>query len=240
MKLFAFVSEREGIDNIVVPEQFLQPIEIVERLMTRGPLMYKIYNGDKELYVVAREYTEQQCINLPKEYLEFLNLTTDGGVVDIVRYTNRVPVVKMIKILPLTTGFYRIKDVRSLLERKLLTTPTINKGVGINLTEGNITCDVVINEVYDNSGSIGFGLVSPDIDVELEFSPNDDLLNEFNKEELDKDKYDRVKEFEEIIEMRKRGVTLFGLPMEFYEYLKTRPKTPEDVWSNRGKGRSLL
>jgi hypothetical protein len=251
------VLPSESIHELVLPDLFIQDMEVVGSIIDRGiPLLYKLENGGRKVIVSARSYHEHSTVLIPREIMDLLNLEPgSSAVVSCSRHIARLPTLIGIVITPRNTDFYRSLDIRSLIEYRLMNVSVVHVGLQLFLQEGVLQHHVEITGLLTDDehsgGSCTDAMVVAGQDVILDFAPNDNLLEIFNEEEearkgsthevLRDPLLNRPQSFERIQRHRLSGGLVFGLSKEFYEYVSRQ--TSDHITSNdssfSGKARTI-
>jgi hypothetical protein len=241
------VLPSENIHEVVLPDLFIQDMEVVGSIIDRGiPLLYKLENEGRKIVVSARSYHEDKnTVLLPRELMRLLSIENGLSSVKCSRHIANLPTLTGIIVTPRNTDFYRSLDIRSLIEHRLLNVSVIHTGLQLILREGTLCHHVEVAGLLTDSGKIvcGEAMVSAEREVILDFSQNDELLSQFMEEERPKNEerkiLSRIESFDKIQARRLSGKVVFGLSKEFYSYIAARtPERKEEHISFVGAGRT--
>jgi hypothetical protein len=248
------VLPSQAIHDIVLPDLFIRDMEVVGSIIDRGiPLLYRLEKGDRKIIVSARNYHENQnTILLPPELITLLDLEGDTPTVKCSRHIAKLPGLRGIGVTPRNTDFYRSRDIRSLIEYKLMNVSVIHLGLKLLLNEGTLRHCIEITSLETDQGDVDChnAMIVPSQEVSLDFAPNDELLETFKTEEESHVVFNRPTTEEEKLRLRflaldniqrhrMNGGLVFGLSREFYNHVANNgPARPVNIFFN-GKSRTF-
>jgi len=157
-----------------------------------NPLIVTLRYMDIIYVTGVDDFIQDEIIMLPSNISSLFQGTSTINV----KLTNpkQIPLVKHIKIRPISPIFYDIKNHKKVLEEKLSKLIVINRGLQITIKSDDISTEIIVEEIIDEIGNtVGNGLIL-NRDIEVDFLEIPGYAEYLEKQKMEKEEMEKVLE----------------------------------------------